>query len=92
MFSTCIYLSIQILSAIVAATLADMETYATDAPFDICETYNDRLKDGEETRDRAPRICFLGMATSIISVFTALTLIQIEMVTFCAPRSVSVHI
>ena len=69
-----------------------MYTGATDAPSDICEQYNFRLEEDVRTRDRAPRICFLGVATSIISVFTALTLIQLEMVAFCVSGSVSVNI
>ena len=79
----------QILSAVVAATLADMDTGATDAPDDICLAGAMRSKD---TRDRAPRICYLGMATSIISVFTALTLIQLDMIAICTPGLVSVNI
>ena len=75
-----------------AATIADVYTQATDAPSGICDKYSSRLQEDEQTRDYAPRICFLGMAISIISVFTALTLIQIEMVIFCAPRPVSVNI
>ena len=66
-----------------------MYTEATDAPSDICAQTSDRLQEDEQTRDRAPRICNLGVATSIISVFIALTLIQVEMVTFCAPGLVS---
>ena len=79
----------QILSAIVAATIADMYTEASDTPNDICSAFTARLD--PERRDRAPRICFLGVASSIISVFAALTLIQIEMVIFCAPGFVSVN-
>ena len=73
------------------ATLSDMYTGATDAPTAICERINLRLVEDEQNRDRAPRICFLGGATSIISVFTALTLIQMDMIIFCAPGSVSVN-
>ena len=81
----------QILSALVAATLADMDTGASDAPSSICSpSGGNRLVPDEHNRDRAPRICYLGMATSIISVFTALLLIQIDMIIFCAPGSVSV--
>ena len=69
-----------------------MYTQATDAPRYICRQETSRLNDEKDTRDRAPRICYLGVATSIISVFAALTLIQIEMITFCAPRPVSVNI
>ena len=75
-----------------AATIADMYTGATDAPSDICAQYNPRLEEDVRTRDRAPRICFLGAATSIISVFTALTLIQMDMIIICVPGSVSVNI
>ena len=66
-----------------------MYTGASDAPSDICSA----IVFGRgliERRDRAPRICFLGVATSVISVFTALILIQIEMVVFCAPGFVSI--
>ena len=73
-----------------AATISDMYTGATDAPSNICSAGSaGRLEPDENQRDRAPRICFLGVATSVISVFTALTLIQMEMVILCAPRSVS---
>ena len=75
-----------------AATIADMYTEASDAPSDICEAFSPRLEQDEQNRDRAPRICNLGLATSIISVFTALLLIQIEMIVFCAPGSVSVNL
>ena len=74
-----------------AATIADMYTGASDSPSSICSVVGGfRLVPDESNRDRAPRICFLGAATSIISVFTALLLIQMEMVIFCAPASVSV--
>ena len=74
-----------------AATLADMRTYASDATTSICMANGgDRLVEEEKNRDRAPRICFLGVAVSIISVFTALTLIQMDMIIFCAPGAVSV--
>ena len=64
-----------------------MYTEASDAPSDICSASAGR---GTGQRDRAPRICSLGVATSVISVFTALTLIQVEMVIFCAPGFVSI--
>ena len=82
----------QILSAVVAATIADMYSKATDAPSDICDEETSRLNDAKDNRDRAPRICFLGGATSIISVLTALTLIQIEMIAICAPGTVSMNV
>ena len=70
-----------------AATIADMYTEASDAPQAICDPESGRYG---ERRDRAPRICFLGMATSVISVFIALTLIQMEMlIGFFAPGLVS---
>ena len=73
-----------------AATISDMYTGATDAPSNICSAGSaGRLEPDENQRDRASRICFLGVATSVISVFTALTLIQMEMVILCAPGSVS---
>ena len=75
-----------------AATIADMYTGASDSPSSICSVNGGgRLVEEEDNRDRAPRICYLGIATSIISVFTALLLIQIEMVIFCAPGSVSLN-
>ena len=74
-----------------AATIADMYTGASDSPSSICQVKGGgRLVSDEGNRDRAPRICYLGVATSVISVFTALFLIQIDMVIFCAPGSVSV--
>ena len=76
-----------------AATISDMYTGATDAPSNICSAGSaGRLEPDENQRDRASRICFLGVATSVISVFTALTLIQMEMVILCAPGSVSLTI
>lgn len=75
-----------------AATIADMYTGATDAPSDICSVNSaGRLEPDENQRDRAPRICNLGVATSVISVFTALLLMQIEMIIACAPGSVSLN-
>jgi len=65
-----------------------MYTGASDAPIDICNPFSVRFG---ERRDRAPRICYLGVATSVISVFTALTLMQIEMIITCAPGSVSAN-
>ena len=74
-----------------AATIADMYTEASDSTYSICNVKGrNRLVSDEGNRDRAPRICYLGVATSVISVFTALFLIQIDMVIFCAPGSVSV--
>ena len=68
------------------ATVADMYTGASDSLSDICSVVtDDRLETDENRRDRAPRICYLGIATSIISVFTTLLLIQIDMIIFCAP-------
>ena len=73
-----------------AATIADMHTWASDAPTSICSAHGGgRLVPDEDNRDRAPRICYLGVATSVISVFTALFLIQIDMIIICAPGSVS---
>ena len=76
-----------------AATIADMYTEASDAPSDICRAVDSagRLEPDENQRDRAPRICYLGVATSVISVFTALLLMQIEMIIACAPGSVSLN-
>ena len=74
-----------------AATIADMHTGASDAPMSVCSVSGGgRMVPDENNRDRAPRICFLGVAVSVISVFTALLLIQIDMIIFCAPGSVSV--
>jgi len=67
-----------------------MYTGASDAPIEICSA--SPLTRFGERRDRAPRICFLGVATSVISVFAALTLMQIEMIIACAPGSVSANI
>ena len=77
-------LNSQVLSAIVAATIADMYTGADETPASICAVDDPRYG---ERRDSAPRICFNGVATSIISVFTALTLIQIDLLIVCAPTS-----
>ena len=66
-----------------------MYTGASDAPFEICNPFSFRFG---ERRDRAPRICYLGVATSVISVFAALTLMQIEMIIACVPGSVSANI
>ncbi|XP_065884153.1 uncharacterized protein [Dysidea avara] len=75
-------LVVLILSAVVAATIADMYTGAEETPASICAVLD--LRYGQR-RDRAPRICFNGVATSIISVFTALTLIQVDLLLICAP-------
>ena len=73
-----------------AATIVDMDTEASDSPSSICKVHGgNRLVPDEYNRDRAPRICYLGVATSVISVFTALFLIQIDMIIICAPGSVS---
>jgi len=80
-------LHLQVLSAIVAATIADMYTGAEETPASICAVQDFRYGD---RRDRAPRICFNGVATSVISVFAALTLIQVDLLLICAPlKSVS---
>ena len=70
-----------------AATIADMYTKADDTPWGICEVLDVRYGN---RRNRAPRICYNGVATSIISVFAALTLIQMDLLLVCAPaKSVS---